>query len=202
MIKGSEVRKADHPIAQIFLDRWSPRAMSGAEVSMDVLLTLFEAARWAPSSYNNQPWRLLYARRGDEHWELFFNLLHQSNQKWASQAGALVLFISKTTFDHKGAFSPTHSLDTGSAWENLALQGALLNLVVHGMQGFEIEKAREYLHIPQEYHIEMMAAIGHPGSAETLPDELRQRESPNHRRPLDQTVCAGPFDKLSGNSLL
>ena len=95
MIKGSDTRRADYPIDRLFLDRWSPRAMTGAAISQEDLLTLFEAARWAPSSYNNQPWRLLYAHRDSEHWPLFFDLLVEFNQEWAKNAGALVLFISK-----------------------------------------------------------------------------------------------------------
>ena len=88
MIKGSEKRKADHPIDKLFLDRWSPRAMTGETVSDNDLMSLFEAARWAPSSYNHQPWRMLYARRDSEHWPLFFDLLVEFNQSWAKNAGA------------------------------------------------------------------------------------------------------------------
>jgi nitroreductase len=123
MIKGSEGRIADHPIDRIFLDRWSPRAMTGETIPEEELMVLFEAARWAPSSYNNQPWRILYARRDSEHWPLFFDLMVEFNQSWAKNAAALLLFISKTTFDMNTGTSVTHSFDTGAAWENLALQG-------------------------------------------------------------------------------
>src|SRR5437868_7195033 len=114
MIKGSERREADHPVDKLFLDRWSPRAMSGEEIPEEDLMTLFEAARWAPSSYNNQPCRILYARRDGEHWPLFFDLLVEGNQVWARNAGALLLFVSKTTFDSNGQPYPTHSFDTGA----------------------------------------------------------------------------------------
>ena len=142
MIIGSEVRKADHPIDKLFLDRWSPRAMSGEEISPQELMVLFEAARWAPSSYNNQPWRMLYARRGTEHWPKFFDLLVDANKAWVKDAAALVLFISKETFDFNGKPCITHSFDCGAAWENLALQGWLKGYVVHGMQGFDYDKTR------------------------------------------------------------
>ncbi len=112
MIKGSEARKACYPIDSLFLDRWSPRAMSGEEIAEEELLTLFEAARWAPSSYNNQPWRILYARRDTTHWPLFFDLLVDFNKTWVKEAAALVVFISKMTFDHNGEPSVTHSFDT------------------------------------------------------------------------------------------
>src|SRR5689334_16467487 len=114
MIRGSEVRKADHTVDALFLDRWSPRAMSGEGVSAEELLTLLEAGRWAPSSYNNQPWRILYSRRDTEHWPQFLGLLVESNQVWAQHAAALLVFISKRTFDHNGKPSVTHSFDTGA----------------------------------------------------------------------------------------
>jgi nitroreductase len=193
MTKGSSTRKADHPIDDIFLDRWSPRAMSGEEIPEAELMALFEAARWAPSSNNNQPWRILYARRTSDHWSLFFNLLVDANKVWARNAAVLLMFISKTTFDHNGKPSVTHSFDTGAAWQNLALQGFMKGYAVHGMQGFDYERAREALNISDGYRVEAMAAIGRPGDKESLPEELRKREVPNDRRKLEQSVCEGPF---------
>lgn len=193
MIKGSEQRTADHPIDKIFLDRWSPRAMTGEPIPQEQLMELFEAARWAPSSYNNQPWRILYARRDNEHWPLFFDLMAEFNQGWAKNAAALILFISKTTFDFNGEASVTHSFDTGSAWENLALQGWLKGLVVHGMQGFDYDRARAALNIPEGFRVEAMAAVGRPANPETLPPDLREKESPSDRRKLEETICEGPF---------
>ena len=160
MIKGSDIRKADHPIDKFFLDRWSPRAMSGEPISEQDLMILFEAARWAPSSFNNQPWRILYARRDTPHWQLFFDLLVDANKVWAKNASALLLFISKTTFDHDGSPSRTHSFDTGAAWENLALQGLLKGYVVHGMQGFDYERAKTALKVPEGFSVEAMIAVG------------------------------------------
>ena len=193
MIKGSDVRRADYPIEQLFLDRWSPRAMTGETIPGEDLMVLFEAARWAPSSYNNQPWRILYARRDSEHWQLFFDLLVEFNQTWAKNAAALLLFTSKTTFDMNGQPSITHSFDTGAAWENLALQGWLKRLVVHGMQGFDHERARTALNIPEGFRVEAMAAVGKPGDGSLLPESLKERESPGDRRKLDHTICEGPF---------
>ena len=193
MIKGSERRQADHPIDKLFLDRWSPRAMSGESIPEAQLMTLFEAARWAPSSFNNQPWRILYARRDTENWPVFFDLLADSNKVWAHRAAALLLFISKTTFDHNGKPSVTHSYDTGAAWANLALQGTISGVVVHGMQGFDYARARSALKIPEEYQIEAMAAVGTPAPIDVLPEKLQQRETPSDRRKLDQTICEGVF---------
>lgn len=193
MIEGSEKRKADYPVDKLFLDRWSPRAMTGETIPEEELMVLFEAARWAPSSYNNQPWRILYARRDSEHWPLFFDLMVDFNQSWAKNAAALLLFISKTTFDMNTGTSVTHSFDTGAAWENLALQGWLKGLVVHGMQGFDYERAQTALNIPEDFQVEAMAAIGKPADPATLPEDLRARELPSDRRKLEQTICEGPF---------
>jgi nitroreductase len=193
MIKGSDRREADYPIDELFLDRWSPRAMSGEGISEDDLMTLFEAARWAPSSYNNQPWRILYARRDTENWQLFFGLLVEGNKVWAKNAAVLLLFVSKETFDHDGKPSITHSFDTGAAWENLALQGWQKGFVVHGMQGFDYERAKSELKIPEGFRVEAMAAIGKPGDVEELPEQVREREVQSGRRRLAETICEGPF---------
>jgi nitroreductase len=193
MIKGSETREAGHPIDSLFLDRWSPRAMSGEEIPEEELLTLFEAARWAPSSYNNQPWRILYARRNTIHWPLFFDLLVDFNKTWVKEAAVLAIFLSKTTFDHNGEPSVTHSFDTGAAWQNFALQATLKNIVVHGMQGFDYDRARTVLKIPGDFQIEAMAAVGKPGKKEDLPAGLQEREAPNDRRQLAETISEGPY---------
>ena len=193
MVKGSEKRRADHPIDKLFVDRWSPRAMSLEEVPEEELMRLFEAARWAPSSFNNQPWRILYARRNTAHWPTFFGLLVASNQAWCRNAAALLVFISKTTFDHNGKPSITHSFDTGAAWENLALQGCLKGYVVHGMQGFDYQRAKTELRIPDDYQVEAMVAVGKPGDPADLPESARQREFPSDRKKLPQIVCEGAF---------
>jgi len=193
MKKGTEYRNADYPIDSLFLDRWSPRAMTSEAITEEELFTLFEAARWAPSSYNNQPWRILYARRDTPQWPLFFDLLVEFNQSWVKNAAALVVFISKTTFDHNGEPAATHSFDTGAAWGNLALQGSLKGLVVHGMQGFDYDKARTALNIPEGFKVEAMAVIGKPGRVEDLPEKLQQRETPSDRRKLNETVFEGPY---------
>src|SRR5881398_1696327 len=193
MIKGSEIRSADFPIEQLLLDRWSPRAMSGEEISDEEVMRLFEAARWAPSSFNAQQWRALYARRETEHWPLFFGLLVEANKVWAKNAAVLVLFISRKTFDYNDEPSITHSYDTGAAWENFALQGFRQGLVVHGMEGFDYERARKELRIPDEFQVEAMAAVGRAGAKELLPDKLQKRESPSDRRKVTDSICEGPF---------
>jgi nitroreductase len=193
MIKGSQKRHADHPIESLIVDRWSPRAMSGEEIPRDELLRLFEAARWAPSSFNAQQWRALYARRETEHWPTFLGLLGEGNKTWAQNAAALVVFISRKNFEHNGEPSITHSYDCGAAWQNFALQGFSQGLVVHGMEGFDYDRARTELKIPDEFQVEAMAAVGQPGAKERLPEKLQKAESPNDRRGVSASVCEGPF---------
>ena len=122
--------------------------MSGEPIDETDLFVLFEAARWAPSAGNTHPWRILYARRDTEHWPLFFDLLVERNKVWCVRAAALLLFISRTTNEQTGKPLVTHTYDTGAAWENLALQGTLRGLVVHGMAGFDYAKAHAVLGIP------------------------------------------------------
>ena len=193
MIKGSTARKPEWQINELFVDRWSPRAMSGEAVSEAELMTLFEAARWAPSSGNFQPWRMLYAHRDTPQWPLFFGLLSDGNRLWAQRAGALVLFISRTHFDKDARPCLTHSYDTGAAWQSFALQGYASGLAVHGIQGFDYARARSALNIPEEYHVEAMAVVGRPAAASVLTEALQPREHPSDRRPVSQTVCEGVF---------
>lgn len=193
MLKGSDKRVAGYPVDPLFIDRWSPRAMSGEAISEAEMMTLFEAARWAPSCGNFQPWRFLYARRGTDFWPAFLDLLNTGNRGWAERAGALVLVISRTHFDGDGRSCASHSYDAGAAWQNIALQAWIGGLVAHGIAGFDAERARRVLRVPAAYAIEAMIVLGKPGDVSLLPDSLQKREQPNDRRPLAQTVCEGPF---------
>ena len=187
------VRKADHPIESIFLRRWSPRAMTGEPLKDADLMRLFEAARWAPSTFNEQEWRFLYARNGAQHWPTFFNILVPANQAWCKNASVLLVILSKKTFTHNGKPNPVHTFDCGAAFENLALQGCTMGLVVHGMAGFDRDKARKDLNVPEDFSVEAMVAIGHHGDPDKLPDELREREAPSDRKQIKEFAREGPF---------
>ena len=193
MEQGSSHRTPAYPINPLFIDRWSPRAMSGEALSEVQLMTLFEAARWAPSCGNFQPWRFLYARRGTDFWSAFLDLLKPSNQAWAVHAGALVLVVSRTQFDGDGRSCVTHSFVSGAAWQNLALQAWQNHIVAHGVAGFDYERARRVLRVPMAYAVEAMLVLGHPGDKVELSESLQKREHPSNRRPLAETVCEGPF---------
>lgn len=194
----SEVQKARKPgydIHHDILNRWSPRSFSGQEISDRDLFSLFEAARWAPSSFNNQPWRFIYAKKNSKKWDLLFGLLVDFNKQWCSNASVLVVIVSRKTFEYNGKPSPTHQFDTGSAWENLAIQAVSIGLVTHAMQGFDYDKAKKDLEVPDEYEVIAMVAIGKKGEKERLSAELQQREVPSNRKPLDEIVMEGKFRK-------
>lgn len=167
--------------------------MSGEAVAEGDLLALFEAARWAPSASNLQPWRMVYARRDTPAWERFFGLLKESNQVWCRNAGALVVFASISVNPRNGAPLVTHSYDTGAAWVSFALQGALRGFVVHGMAGFDYAQAKERLRLPADWRVEAMAAVGHPGRIDDLPEHLRLREIPSTRHPVASFVREGEW---------
>lgn len=188
-----EHRKADHPIEALLLRRWSPRAMTGEPITTDELNTLFEAARWAPSTYNEQEWRYLFAHRDTPHWPSFFDLLMEANQVWCKDAGVLLVVLSHKVFARNGKPNPVHTFDSGASFENLALQGASMGLVVHGMAGFDRDRARKVLGVPDDYDVEAMVAIGRHGDPDRLPPQLREREAPSGRMPIAQFTCEGPF---------
>jgi len=187
-----DFRKSQFEVNDLFINRWSPRAMSGEDLDEASLMSLFEAARWAPSASNNQPWRFIFARRNTAHWEKFFNLLAEGNRIWAKNAAVLIVVISKNTFD-SGTPSVTHSYDAGAAWVSLALMGSLKDLVVHGMQGFDYEKARGELGVPDDYTVEAMIAVGKKGRKEDLPAYLQERELPNMRKNIAEITSEGNF---------
>jgi nitroreductase len=191
--KAEDFRKADHPIEPLFVRRWSPRAMSGEPISEREMLTLFEAARWAPSTYNEQEWRFLYARRDTPQWPGFFGLLMDANQAWCSRAAMLSVIVAHKIFQRNGTPNPVHVFDSGLAFENLALQGTAMGLVVHGMQGFDFEKARTALSIPDDYSVCAMFAVGRPGDPDQLAPETREREKPSPRKPVREIICEGKF---------
>lgn len=167
--------------------------MTGEAMPLEELKTLFEAARWAPSSGNGQPWRFLFARRDTPEWEIFLGLLTPGNRSWAHKASALALSVSRATSERSGQPNPTHAHDTGAAWMSLALQGSLLGLVVHGMGGFDRARAMTELNIPQDYVPQAMMAIGYYGNPEELPEDKKAGETPSPRKPLEEILIEGKW---------
>lgn len=186
-------RKSDFPIQELILNRWSPRAMSDEPVSDEELHSLFEAARWAPSCYNDQPWRFLYAKKGTAHWDLFFDLLVEFNQSWCHSASFLGLSCARKTFEKNNTPSQTFAYDTGAAWENMCLEGASRGIVVHGMGGFDYLKAKSVLNIPDDYEVLAMFAVGKWAPKEKLSPPLQNREAPGARKKISEFAFEGAF---------
>lgn len=188
-------RTPDHPVEPLFVDRWSPRSFSGEPIPDAVLHSAFEAARWAPSASNGQPWRFIVSRNGDAAWPLFLGLLATRNREWAQRASALVLIASATLIERRGetVHNASHSFDTGAAWANFAHQALLLGWHTHGIGGFDRDGARFSLGIPEDYAVETIVAIGRQGRLDTLHVDFHAQEAPSTRRPLPDFVFEGRF---------
>lgn len=193
-------RRPDHAIEPQFLVRRSPRAFTGEAVPEAELMRMFEAARWAPSSYNSQPWRFLYALRDDARWETFLGLLVPGNQKWAKDTGALVFLVSNMRMKVGEDFKPaaSHSLDAGAASMAFQLQANRQGWHVHGMGGFDRERAMTALNVPEHHYIDAAYGIGRAVADADLTDEQRVKEAPNGRRPIADFIHAGAFPAAQG----
>ena len=176
-------------VHDLILRRWSPRAYSDKPVSDAELKTLFEAARWAASSSNEQPWRFLVGRKGDETYKKIFDGLVEFNQNWAKSAPVLILSAAKKTFTEKGGPNRYNLHDTGAANANLALQATANGLHSHSMAGFDAEQLRASFAIPTDYDLGSVTAVGYFGDPETLPDYMLKMEvAPRQRKLLEQLV--------------
>ena len=187
-----KVRSTTYPINPVILSRWSPRAFSAEDLSEEEIISLFEAARYAPSSYNFQPWRFIYAKRGTNEFKNFVEFMMPMNQAWAKYASLLVV-VASSTLSKDGSPSTTHSFDTGMACENLAIEAAGRGLITHFMAGFDRKKAEKGLLLPSEYVAEVMIAIGKQGKIQDLSKELQTREKPSTRLELSEIMMEGIF---------
>lgn len=192
----SAPRRPDHPVAPMFPTRWSPRSFTETPVSEAEVMRLLEAARWAPSASNHQPWRFVWARRGEAGFDAILGALVPFNQEWAQKAAALIVVASKDSVTGRdGADSPNRwaAFDTGAAWMSFALQAQEMGLAAHAMGGFEVPALAAAVSLPAGHSLQAVVAVGHRGPAEALPESLRAREAPNDRRPLAETVFHGRF---------
>jgi nitroreductase len=189
-------RSPEHAVNPIFIDRWSPRAFTGESISEQDLLTIIEAGRWAPSAYNVQPWRFIYARAGTPAWDTLFATLIPFNQSWAQRASALIIVVS-AKLSGSGAEAkpnPSHEFDSGAAWGYLALQTSLLGWHAHAMTGIDKELARSSLGIPAEFTVQAAVAIGRRSEDKSfLAEALQSREAPSPRLPLKAIAAEGKF---------
>jgi nitroreductase len=185
--KLKHAQEAD--VEDLILRRWSPRAFADKDIPAKELKALFEAARWAASSSNEQPWRFLVGRRGDETYQKIFNTLAAGNQSWAKSAPVLILSAAKNTLTGKGTPLRHNLYDTGAATANLSLQATAAGMHTHSMAGFDAEQARASFAIPSDYDIGAVTAVGYLGDPATLPEHLQKIElSARHRKPLASFV--------------
>eukprot|EP01037_Dinobryon_pediforme_P003620 gene3620-3667_t len=191
-------RIADPRVVPLIVERWSPRAFDAMPLPAEDLAVILEAATLAPSAFNYQPWRFLYATRGDANWDRFLALLIPFNAGWAGEAGALLFIVSDTQMGTGETARPnhSHSFDAGAAWALLALQATALGYHAHAMTGVDFARAQAELGVPETFRIEAAVAIGRKASPERLPEALRAREVPSTRHPVAQIAVAGRFGDL------
>ncbi len=183
----SETRIPDYPVHPLVLNRWSPRSYAAdLPVSDEVLHTVLEAARWAPSGGNQQPWRFYVARTAEER-QAFQSFIRPRNRLWTSKAPVLLL-IGSVTKRESGEPLNSHAFDAGAAWATLAFQAKLLGLSTRAVGGFDQDAARSLLQVPDEIALHAVVALGYRGGLDTLDIEFHEQEKPNGRRPLSKLI--------------
>ena len=190
------IRQSGHPVDPLFPARWSPRAFTDREVSEAEVMSLLEAARWAPSASNHQPWRLVWARRGEAGFAAIRDALIGNNPLWAGKAAVLFAVASKdTVLNREGVevANRTSAFDTGAAWMSLALQAQVMGLFAHAMGGFDKDKLAAAVALPPGHTLHCVVAAGEQGASGTLPEPLRERETPSNRKPVSDFAVHGRF---------
>lgn len=183
-----ENRVFDYDVLPEIRNHWSPRAFDPDRlVAEDDLMALFEAARYAPSCFNEQPWRYIVARTAEERAKLC-SVLSASNQEWASKAPVLLLILASQTFSQTGKPNRWHQFDTGTSWGYLTLEAQRRGLITHGMGGFSVDRARETFHIPEEYSIIAAVAVGYYGDKADLSLKDQEREHPSPRKSIAEII--------------
>ncbi|HQO33069.1 MAG TPA: nitroreductase family protein [bacterium] len=193
------IAKTDHPVMDVIKRRWSPRAISNRPVEPEKLRIVLEAARWAPSCYNNQSWRFLVATRDDPvEFERMLGCLVEQNIVWARSAPVLMICVAPLNLEFNGQPNRHAFFDAGLASENMILQAVDLGLCVHPMAGFSPDRTREIYHVPEGFEPITAFAIGYPGDPESLPDNLKQMElAPRTRRPIREFVFTGDWGRTA-----
>ena len=182
-------RKFNYKILPEIEKRWSPRAFSNERVSRDDLYAILEAASYAPSCFNEQPWRFVLAD-DEQYLKKMRSVLFSSNLEWAEKAPVLLLIVAKKTFEQNNENNFWHMFDAGTAWGYLSLEAQKRGLITHAMGGFNREKARKVFNIPTDYEIITVVAIGKYGSIDQLNDDLKLREKPNTRKDIGELLLS------------
>jgi nitroreductase len=186
---------SDFPVHELIRERWSPRAFADKPVPQHVLRSIFEAARWAPSSNNEQPWAYIVATKDDkENFDKMLSVLVEFNAQWARSASVLALAVAKLTFGKNNSPNRNAQYDTGAASALLSMEATAQGLAVHQMAGFDPEKGRHVFAIPPGWEPIAALAIGYPGDPASLPSPLKDRElAPRTRKPIAEFVMAGQW---------
>ena len=190
----------DHPIHELLATRYSPRAFGEDPITEEELASLMEAARWAPSSFNEQPWRFVIAPKDDtpEAHERILGLLSEGNQRWAGRAPVLVVAATSTHFDRTGNPNRHARHDLGQALALMTVQATSMSIGVHQMAGFDAARAQQALGIPEGFEAVTAVALGHHADPTVLPEDLQKKETaPRSRRPQDEFVFAGSWPEES-----
>jgi nitroreductase len=178
-------------------NRWSPRAFNEKTVETDKLERIFEAARWSASSFNEQPWRFLVGIKNQgKSWDNIFESMSKWNQTWCKSVPVLVLLVTKKTFSHNNKFNAWASYDLGQTAAYISIQAMAEGLYVHQMAGFDQDKVRNTLSIPDDFEIKTVIAIGYYGDANRLPQDIRKSElSTRSRKELSKIVFSNKWDE-------
>lgn len=194
MIKAYKTRKTSVEVCDFFLKRHSSRALDpDKEISSDVLNACFEAARFSPSCYNNQPWRYLMAKKGSKAFEAILSSMVEFNQLWAKNAQVLIIVITKTLFEHNQKISQTAPFDTGLSCMSFLIQAHHHGLIAHAMAGFSKKALIESFQINPPFEIQCLLAVGYPGDVHLLPEDIKEKEELSMRKNLDEIVCQDLF---------
>jgi nitroreductase len=191
--------ETQYPIHELLKRRWSPRAFSNRIVEPDTLRSLLEAARWAPSSYNEQPWSFIVATKDDPvEFGRLLSCLVEGNIQWAQHAPVLMVSVARLSFEEDGKPNRHAFHDVGQAAANLTVQATALGLFVHQMAGILPDKVRALYGVPEQYEPVAAIALGYPGDPQSLPERLRNRElAPRERKPLTEFVFTGRWGQPS-----
>jgi nitroreductase len=188
-----------YPIDDLLQKRWSPVAFSDQRVEQEKLCSVLEAARWAASSFNEQPWSFIVATKENQaQFDRLLSCLAEGNQQWAHNAPVLMISVAKLHFERNGVANRHAFHDVGAAAASLAIQATALGLFIHQMAGFDVEKARELFSIPEGHEPVAAIALGYKGDPSHLPEKLYQRElAPRTRKPLEKFVFSGSWGQAS-----
>ena len=195
MIQDRLINPVEHNVIEPIAKRWSPRAFADKPIDSKILNTLFEAARWTASAFNEQPWRFIVAtKENSEHYQKVLSCANEWNQKWSKLAPVLAITIAKTNYSHNAQPNKHAHYDLGAAVTALSLEATAHDIYVHQMAGILPDKAKEIFSIPDGYEVASMLAIGYLGDIENLPEEFHKGETRERtRKPLTELVFSGTF---------